>query len=76
MKGDVDTKSAERPLRQQMKGFTLTAESYGFNPDLLWSGLRVGQQSVEGYPVRLSAATAGRVLPSIRPRKAPPPVEI
>jgi len=25
-----------------MKGFTPTEESYGFNPDLLWSGLRSG----------------------------------
>jgi len=25
-----------------MKGFTPTAESHGFNPDLLWSGLRSG----------------------------------
>ena len=25
-----------------MKGFTPTAESHGFDPDLLWSGLRSG----------------------------------
>ena len=29
-----------------MKGFTPTAESHGFNPDLLWSGLRSGLPAI------------------------------
>ena len=29
-----------------MKGFTPTAESHGFRPDLLWSGLRSGLPAI------------------------------
>jgi len=29
-----------------MKAFTPTAESHGFNPDLLWSGLRSGLPAI------------------------------
>jgi hypothetical protein len=35
-----------------MKGFAPTAESHGFSPDLLWSGLRSGLPAIALAQVR------------------------
>jgi hypothetical protein len=39
-----------------MKGFTPTAESHGFSPDLLWSGLRSGCRATKSRRSRSESA--------------------
>jgi len=39
-----------------MKGFTPTAESYGFSPDLLWSGLWSGCRATKSRRSRSESA--------------------
>ena len=41
-----------------MKGFTPPAESYGFNPDLLWSGLRSGLPAISLAQARRAGCRA------------------
>jgi len=39
-----------------MKGFTPTAESHGFSPDLFWSGLRSGCRATKSRRSRSESA--------------------
>ena len=60
------------------KGQPIVKE-FGVKPKLLTidqAKRDYGNSPLKAYPARSSAATAGRSLPSIRSRKAPPPVEI
>jgi len=54
--------TSEKKMGLKMKGFAPTAESHGFSPDLLWSGLRSGCRATKSRRSRSESAKLSGVM--------------